>query len=256
MTQRQTTIQNIEAIKKGSTRVLVGNDFDSLVDVGALRNANFTSLAENQSINFDNVAPLQKFVRGSRVQFTFDLAEINFDNLAVLDAGIVAVQNIAGTLISGEEQEIEGGSWNYSSFTPFSNQNGDGSEVVVNSITAENFGALTQDTDFVVVENNGVWGIIILETGSVLDVSEAITINYDYTPNEAKRLTFTEQGNKILKAMRIINRDENNKIFKIDIADGTNFAPISLDFAGDEEEDVAIMPVDFQGVVVDFLDEQ
>jgi uncharacterized protein YuzE len=43
--------------------------------------------------------------------------------------------------------------------------------------------------------------------------------------------------------MRITNTDENGKVFKIDIENASNFAPISIDFAGDDEEEVAVLPI-------------
>lgn len=254
---RQTTIQEQEAIRKGSVRVLIGDDFDNLVDIGALRNPIITSLAENQRIEFDNVDSLEKFVKGTHVQVTFDLAEINFDNLSVLDAGMINLTTVAGSLVSGAEQIVSAGAWNYSQFIKIENQNGDGSAITVNSVTGGTDGALVEDTDFYVGQNeNGDYGIFVLDTVDVTTLNQTITIDYDYTPNASKKLTFNEQGNKTLKVMRIINTDENNKTLKIDINEGTNFAPISIDFAGDEEDDVAILPIDFQGKIVEWVDEQ
>lgn len=254
---KQTTIQDIAAIRKGSVRVLIGEDFNNLVDIGALRNPVLTLLAENQSIEFDNTDPLRKFVRGDRVQVTFDLAEINFDNMAVLDDGMINLTTVAGTPVSNATQLVVAGGWAFEQFIEIANQNGDGSAINVDSVTGATDGALTPDTDYRVVEVNGKFGIIILDGGSPgVTLNQNITIQYDYTPNESKKITFNESGTKHLKCMRIVNVDENNKMFKIDIEEGTNFAPISVDFAGDEEDDVAILPIDFQGKIFDWVDEQ
>lgn len=253
---KQTTIQVPEAIRKGSVRVLVGDDFDSLVDIGALRNPVITSLAENQSIEFDNVDPLQKFVRGQRAQVTFDLAEVNLSNIAVLDSGMINLTTIADTLVEGAEQLVVSGQWAFNQFIKIANQNGNGSEITVNSVTGASAGALEEGVDYQLVQSGGVWGIIVLETDSPIDEGQNLTIDYDYTPNEAKRITFNDSGSKVLKAMRLINTDEDDKEFRIDITEGTNFAPISVDFAGDEEDDVAILPIDFQGKIVEWVDEQ
>ena len=56
--------------------------------------------------------------------------------------------------------------------------------------------------------------------------------------------------------MRIINTDENDKEFRIDISAATNFEAPSIDFAGDDEEDVAILPVRVQGTIADWVDQQ
>lgn len=255
---RQTTIQVPEAIRKGSVRVLVGDDFSSLTDIGALRNPVITSLSEKQRIEFDNVDDLKKFVKGKRMQVTFDLAEINFDNLAVLDAGLINLTTVAGTPVSNATQLVVAGQWDFEQFIEIANQNGDGSAINVDSVTGATDGALTEDTDFHVVEANGKYGIVIHNTGSggVTTANQNVTIQYDYTPNASKKITMNESGSATLKVMRIINEDNDGNEFRIDIENGTNFAPISLDFAADDEDNVAILPVDFQGDIVEWVDEQ
>lgn len=256
---RQTTIQEAAAIRKGSVRVLVGDDFNSLVDIGALRNPVLNALAENQSIEFDNTDPLRKFVRGTRVQVTFDLAEINFDNMKVLDDGIINLSTQAGTIVNNATQLVVAGAWNYEDFIEIAHQNGDGSALNVDSVTGATDGALTVDVDYHVVQVNGKYGIILHDAGSagnITTLNQNLTIQYDYTPNESKTITFNESGTKVLKCMRLVNEDENGKEFRIDIEEGTNFSPISVDFAGDEEDDVAILPIDFQGKLVEWVDEQ
>jgi len=252
----QTTIQKTSAIRKGAVKVQVGDDFNSLVDIGALRNPVFTSLVENQAIVFDNVDDLKKFVNGKKVQVAFDLAEINLSNLAVLDGGLITVTPNAGTIVNNHNQVITSGNWAYNTFIPFDNQNGDGSAITPDSVTGATDGALVSETDYFITTVDGVRGIIIKDSTTVTTLSQNITIVYDYTPNASKTVTFTDSGNKTLKCMRLINTDENGKTFKIDIENGTNFTPVSIDFAGDDEEDVAILPVQFQGDIVEIVDEQ
>lgn len=252
-----TTIQKDEAIKKGSVRVLIGDDFDSLVDVGALRNPVMTSLVENQNIEFDNVTEMKKFVKGKRVQFTFDLAEINLTHLATLDSGLVTLETTEGSEVTGEEQVVNSGDWGYNNFIKLENQNGDGSQPNVNSVSGGTDGELTADTDYYVgKDSQGNWGIFVVDSTDVTTESQSITINYDYTPNASKKLTFGSSGTKVRKVMRVVNIDENEKEFRIDIEEGTNFTPYALDFAGDDEEDVAVLPIQFEGEVKEIVDEQ
>lgn len=255
---RQTTIQVPDAIRKGSVRVLVGDDFESLVDIGALRNPVINFLAEPQRVEFDNADGLDYFVKGDRIQVTFDLAEINFDTIAVLDAGHIVLTTTADTPVSNATQLVVSGQWSFETFIQITNQNGDGTPVNVDSVTGGTDGALVEDTDFHVVQVNGKTGIIVHDTGSAGVTTEAqnLTIQYDYTPNESKKITANASGKKTLKAMRIVNEDNDGKLLYVDIDNGTNKAPLSLDFAGDEEEDVAIMAVDFQGEFVQYVDEQ
>lgn len=252
---KQTTIQVSNSIRKGSVRVLVGNSLASLVDVGALRNPIFTSLAENQAIKFDNVDDLSKFVLGKKVKITFDLAEINFDNLAVLDGGILNLTTVASSPVAVTD-EAHGTGWTVA--TPIRLNNKNGANTIVSSIVVKaGAGTLTLNTDYKTYVGDGINGAlgytyIVPLTAQTL----AITASYSYTPNASKKLTFNDSGTKTLKYMRLVNTDENSKEFRIDIGEGTNFAPLSIDFAGDAQDDVAILPVDFQGNIIEWVDEQ
>ena len=251
----QTSIQNTPAIRKGAVKVQIGDNFASLVDIGAIRNPQVTSLAENQAIKFDNVDDLKKFVNGKMVEMSFDLCEINMTNLAVLDAGLVAITTVAGsaTPITGEAL---GTGWTQGQPIKLANKNGDNTEVA--SIVIDAGGTpLVLDTDYRVYVGDGTNGTLgatyivpITAQAGVLDA------DYSYTPNASKNITFNDSGTKTLKVMRIINTDENGKEFIIDINNATNFAPISIDFAGDDEEDVAVLPITFQGDIVEITDQQ
>lgn len=254
---KQTTIQNEAAIRQGSVKVLVGDNFSSLTDIGALRNPVITSLIENQEIEFDNVSEMRKYVEGKKVQVTFDLAEINLSNIAELDSGLITLTTTAASPVSGAEQSVASGSWSYNNFIAIANQNGDGTSPTVNSVTGGTDGSLTEDTDYYVGQDgDGTWGIFVIDSANVSTESQELTIDYDYTPAASKKITFAEDGTKGSKVMRLINTDNDGNEFRIDIENGTNFTPISIDWAGDDEDDVAILPIDFQGDIKEIVDEQ
>ncbi len=251
----QTSIQNPTAIRKGAVKVEIGDNFDSLVDIGALRNPVINSIAENQAITFDNVNDLKKFVNGKKVEMTFDLCEINLTNLSKLDAGLVNLAVTPGTEVNIVGEAL-GTGWTQGQPIKLANKNG--SNAVVTNIVIDAAGSpLTLNTDYRVYVGDGSNGLLgytyIVPITAQVGVLDA---DYDYTPNASKKLTFNDQGTKVDKVMRISNTDENGKTFKIDIDQATNFAPISIDFAGDNEEDVAVMPITFQGQIVEIVDEQ
>jgi len=233
---------------------MIGNAFNALVDVGALRNPIFKSLVENQAIKFDNVDDLKKFVLGKKAQITFDLAEINLTNMAQFDAGFMNLTTVAGSPTT-VTAEAHGTGWTVASPIKLNYKNG--ANTIVSSIVVKAPSTLVLNTDYKTYVGDGSNGelgytyIVPLTTQA-----GAITVDYSYTPNTSKKLTFNDTGTKTLKCMRIVNTDENGKEFRIDVQNGTNFAPISIDYAGDAEDNVAIMPIDFQGDIVEIVDEQ
>jgi hypothetical protein len=251
----QTTIQKTAAVRKGSVVVKVGDSFASLVDIGALRKPVFTSLIENQEIKFDNVTDLKKFVNGLKVQFSFDLAEINLTNIASMDAGWATLATVAASPVAVTGEAL-GTGWTQG--TPIKLANKNGANTIVASITIkENGVSLVLNTDYRTYVGNGTNG----ELGAtyIVPVSArtlAITADYTYTPNTAKKLTFATSGTKTLKVIRVENTDENGKIFRIDIQNVTNLKAPAITFAGDVEADVAILPIEMVGEIVEIRDEQ
>lgn len=251
----QTTIQKTPAIRKGAVKVQIGNDFNTLVDIGALRKPVITSLAENQAIKFDNVDELKKFVNGKRIQMAFDLCEINLTNMATLDAGLVSLSVVAGSA-TPVTAEAHGTGWVVGKPIKLLNKNGDNT-IVASIVVKAGGSALLLTTNYVTYVGDGSNGelgatYIVPVTANAL----AITADYSYTPNASKKLVFADSGTKTLKVMRISNTDENGKVLKIDIENATNFSAPVITFAGDDADDVATLPITFQGDLVEITDEQ
>lgn len=252
---KQTTIQNPDSILKGSVRVLVGDDFDSLVDVGAIRDAVLTSLAEIQSIPFDNTDPIKRRVNGKRVQFAFNLAEINFANLAVLNGGAMTRTVTAGDSVA-ITAEAHGTGWTVGK--PFALVHKDGDDSSVQSIVVKSGATtLTLGTDYEVYVADGTNGAkgytyIVPKTTN----AGVITVNYAYVPNASETLTFEDSGAMDYKVMRIVNTNGESQEILMEIEEGVNVAPIVMDFAADDEDNVTTIPVTFEGNIRPIVTEQ
>lgn len=97
----QTTIQNTKAIRTGSVKVQVSADDITYTDIGAIRKADLESLSQVLVIKFDNAPEIKKFSEGDKAKFSFDMAEINFENLAMLrDGHIVTVENVSDVTVT------------------------------------------------------------------------------------------------------------------------------------------------------------
>lgn len=253
----QTEIQKQGAIRHGSVIVEIGDDLSSLVNIGAIRDLSFNEQGTVAQIEFDNTLPITVTRNGDLYSFDFTMGEINWSNIALMNDGAISVVNIAGTPVSGEDQVVNAGGWSYGQLIELSGQNADGSQPTINSVTAGTDGALVLNTDYFVAKNSaGKWAVYIIDSSTLSTENQAITINTDYTPSASKRVTFSDNVIKREKYIRLTNTDANGKRLIYTLKGVTNVTPIALDFAGDQEDDVATLPVSLQGRMVDIVDEQ
>jgi len=240
----QTQVQDSQALKFGSVKLLLGDDAGSLVDVGALRGFSFESKAENSEVQFDNCPSITKFMKGDRGSFKFSLAEINLETLKKTDDGLVNIEYVAGTPVnvSGESVTL-----NADQSVALANKNGANTRVGSIVVTGK-----TEGVDYeVFVDANGYTRLTKIGAGSW-----TANVAYTYTPNQAKKITFNTTGQKIGKYARIINTDSTGKEFRIDIQDVTNITPLALPFVSDNADDVMVAEMELEGTIVEVIDEQ
>lgn len=246
----QTTIQQTAAIRKGSVKIQIGDNFSSLVDIGAIRTPKLTSLAQAQSIEFDNVDSLKQFADGKKVQFSFTLAEINLSNLALFDGGLVTVTPVAAApvVVTNEVHAIA-----TDTAVRLTHKNGANTKVTISAVNVAGAGAAkTEGVDYeTFVDADGYTNIVPIGT-----VTASWEVDYTYTPNASKQMTFNTTGTKTLKALRVINTDGSGKTFKIDIENCTNVQAPAMDFPADDKAEVATLPVTLEGYLVEIVDEQ
>jgi len=100
-------------------------------------------------------------------------------------AGLVTVRAAeGGTFVKPNGTKVSGATQNmtfeaFESPVAIENQNNDGSAIVVNSVTGSVTGALVENTDFEVVDTDGVYGIQLLESGGTLVEGETQDMNFD-----------------------------------------------------------------------------
>ena len=243
---KQTTVQEGRAIRFGSGKVEVGETLGSLVDLGAMRDVMFEETWDIVRVLSDNAGEISVGVRNHRAAIQGNLMEISLDNLHLIRGGIDNYDTEAGTIVEGAEQVITAGNWALGKFILIEYQNHDKSEITINSVEG-NSTLYVADTDYTLVQDSaGNWGIIVLDTETT-DITHHLTIDYDYTP--AAKKVF-KSGGKISiepRVVRITNKNEEGKEFRITVFAAENENGISLDLPGDEEEDPAMVEVRMSG---------
>ena len=250
----QTTIQKPDALRYGSVILYVGDDFGSLINVGAIRNMSFEHKAENVEVVFDNAPSIKKFKNGKKGSFVFDLAEIDVSTFYYTDDGLGVATNIAGVLtpVSDESVILTG-----NDSKALANKNGDNTEVG-NIVVTDNTGVTTYvlNTDYTVqLGADGFTRIARIATGAIGD-GEEVHVDYEYTPNVSKKLTFNTGGTKAYKVARIVNTNNDGKTFRIDLDNVTNIKPLTTPFQGDDSDDIMVISMELDGEVVEIVDEQ
>jgi hypothetical protein len=167
----------------------------------------------------------------------------------MLRGGIDQYQTVAAAKVSGVVQTVASGDWAYNKFIKIGNQNGDGSAITVNSVAAGTDGALVANTDYYVGQNDeGQYGIYIIDSAKVTTVNQSLTINYDYTPAASKTLTTGGLTEINPNVVRLTNTNAEGKKFEVTIFKASNTTGINLKLPSDDADDVWATPVTLEGV--------
>lgn len=256
----QTTIQRNDAVRFGSAILSIGSSFASLTNIGAIRDLVFEHRGETLEVEFDNTASLKFFKNGQKGAFTFQLGEIDLTILSQLEQGLTSLATTAAALVAGATQTLTSGEWDVNTFYEIENQNGDGSIITINSVTGGTDGALTVNDDYdLVVTGEGKYGIVLQDVAAatlLTTTAQDIVIDYDYTPNASKTLTFNDFGQKTEFVARIVNTNAAGNQLRIDITGVTNLTPLSMPFLADDGDDVSVIEMELEGTIVEIVDEQ
>jgi hypothetical protein len=145
--------------------------------------------------------PIITYYSNMQISAAFDLVQLKLENIHKLMSGVSNLVVDEASPVSVTDEDLAAGSWALETFIPFANQNGAGT--VPTSITVANDGALTLDTDYLVVKSGTLWGVIILDTAST-DITETLELNYTYTPAASKKLTVGSSSVSVTpRALRI-----------------------------------------------------
>jgi uncharacterized protein YuzE len=248
----QTIIQNERAIRAGSIKAEVSLDKNTWVDLGALRNVGgIEATGTNATIEFDNVDEITKYKKGNKFKMVAELCEINWTNVALINGGQVVVNNVAGTLVAGAEQTIKAG-FNTNEVIALTFKNADGTQPTINSVM-QGATALVLGTDYNIISTGNGYAIIF--DTSVATTSD-IVVDMDYTPTAKKEVTFNATGIKSKHYLRLTNVDDLGKEHIMHFSGAVNIVPVSIDFAGDNEDEIAKMPIELEGTLDLIEDEQ
>ncbi|MFJ5625447.1 hypothetical protein ACIQD3_22720 [Peribacillus loiseleuriae] len=116
MGRNMTTVQQRSTIRFGSAKFEVGEDEETLVDLGAMRGIGFEESWDEIKVMSDNAGEISAGIRNHKASIKGDLMEINLKTLAMLRGGIDKLEEIPAA--EGKKAAIQLLSGGLSTFSP------------------------------------------------------------------------------------------------------------------------------------------
>lgn len=188
----QTNVQNPAAIRLGSCKLEVEDHpgaFTDMVDVGILKGAKLVLTRESITIQPDNAPEVDVSDQITGAEVTATLHEWTLATLEKLGLGTVTPTTT--TPVSGKTLVVASGAWDYSKFIPVTDQ----PSASITSVAGSTNPVLVAGTDYhVITDDEGVTGIIVLDSVTVTTKDQALTVTYGYTPIESKTIKLGGKG--------------------------------------------------------------
>lgn len=244
----QTTVQRSGAIKLGSALMEVGDSIGALKNLGAMRGIAVTETFDKIEVESDNAGVIKEYIKNQRVAITGSLIEIDLEMLDEIRGGIDTYAPVAGspTPITDEKVILPD-----TDLIRLLHKMGDGTEVTSIVVTDQQSTPVTYtlNTDYVVgVDSAGYTCIARIEGGGITDLEEVL-VDYSYTPNVSKKLTSGGKKTIAPKVVRLTNKDQDSKMFRITVYFASIEEGITFEFPSDEAEDVMVAPINLVGKV-------
>ncbi len=219
-------------IPSGCT-VSIGDAEDSLESVGVLPddadatiNISFDMVDVKGSKNED----VLRYAKNIQATATFSVLQIDLAVLSKLTDGLMSLETVAGTPITGQVQTINAGWVNLQTYLLDAQQH-DGS---VPTVTVMSDGStLVEGDDYFLVKQagSGAWGIYLDTSGSSsLDTAKSVTITASYTPSARRVAKLGSSSISIGPKVVRFAKTQGGKLFQATMFSATNRAGFNFAF--------------------------
>lgn len=245
MGRNMTTVQKASTIRFGSAKFEVGEDENSLVDLGAMNSIVFEETWDEVTVTSDNAGVIKVGVNNHIAGIEGDLLEINLQNLALIRGGIDKFETIAAAPVS-----VTGESVTLSNQIQkrLSKKNGNGS--VVTAVTVSRGATtFTAGEDYTLAVDSAGYTVITRIPGGDITSGDTVTVDYTYTPVSAQRFLSGGLGTFQPRVARITNYDDQDRKFQITIFKSTPESGLNITFPEADSEDPASTPIRMNGTM-------
>ena len=247
MVNYQTNVQKPSTIRFGSAKIEVGEDVDSLTNLGVATGIEFTEEFEAVVFKPDNAPEIQGPVKDHTATAKFELWEVDLENLALIRGGMDLIDTVSGDPVSvvNEAHTLTG-----TGLVRLDHKMGDGSEVGSIVVTDASSNAAVRNTDYVIaVDSSGFTCIGRVAASTVITSGEGVLVDYSYTPNASVKLSSGGLNTINPRVVRLTNTNAAGKEFRITVYAAKNQGGIELALPADDGDEPLKPNIELKGII-------
>lgn len=244
----------------GSVHVPAGCTFKIGDTVGGLATLGVLKGDSTIEITYDLIEALGSkaeelisYAKNMRAVANCVLYQLHLPNFDKIMGGLTVTTPQAGVIVDDHVQLVPSGTWKWNVFIQANKQNGDKSLLQIDAtgvptVSGSVDGALVADTDFSMVQDEeGEWGIIIMDSATVTTEAQELTYTYDYTPNASNTLVMGSPVGTMTAKIVEFSKTIAAKVFRARLWSAKNEAGMVLAFPDSINDEPASMPVALSG---------
>lgn len=244
----QTSVQNKKTIRYGSSKVLIGDRFDKLTDIGAARSVAIKESMSTADIESDNAGTIATLQTEHKMDLTLDSLEVNFKKYAEARGGIDNIDEYDGKTEVTKQYIVESDTYKRGEEIKVPFKNADGSEVTITKVEKKNStgNILIEETSY---EKIGTSGIKITDN-KIYPSTDTLIITYTRTMPKMVRMATGGKSSTIKpKCIMIVNTNADGKELRIYLPQASIAGGLEFSFPSDKAQDVLVGKLSFSATL-------
>ncbi|PTY39479.1 hypothetical protein [Brachyspira hampsonii] len=244
----QTSVQEKKTIRYGSAKVLIGDRFDKLVDIGAARSVAVKETITTSDIESDNAGTIATLLTEHKMELTLDSLEVNFKNYAEARGGIDNIDSYDGKTEVTKQYMVESDTYKRGEEIKVPFRNADGSEVRITKVEKKNSmgNILIEESSY---EKIGTSGIKITDS-KISPSTDTLIITYTRTMPKMVRMATGGKSSTIKpKCIMIVNTNAEGKELRIYLPQASIAGGLEFSFPSDKAQDVLVGKLSFSATL-------
>ncbi|MEI0488856.1 hypothetical protein, partial [Brachyspira pulli] len=244
----QTSVQNKKTIRYGSSKVLIGDRFDKLTDIGAARSVAIKETMSTADIESDNAGTIATLQTEHKMELTLDSLEVNFKNYAMARGGIDNIDEYDGKTEITKEYIVESDTYKRGEEIKIPFKNADGSEVTITKVEKKNSmgNIIIEESSYEKIGNSG----IKITDSKISPSTDTLIITYTRIMPKMVRMTTGGKTSTIKpKCIMIVNTNAEGKELRIYLPQASIAGGLEFSFPSDKAQDVLIGKLSFSATL-------